>query len=242
MYVKLKFLGTRGYIDARTRRHRRHSSLMVSYYNARIMIDCGADWKGRLNSIRPHAVVVTHGHPDHVGGLLDEVPCPVYATGDTWKKLSGMQIEQREQVVERRPFHIRRIRFEAFAVAHSTRAPAVGYRITAGRACVFYAPDLIYIKERKKALGGTNIYIGDGATLVRSFVRKRGDALIGHTPVRTQLTWCAKEGVPRAIITHCGSEIVSGDERRLGARLRAMARERGIRAEFAHDGMAVVLR
>jgi hypothetical protein len=33
-----------------------------------------------------------------------------------------------------------------------------------------------------------------------------------------------------------------GDERKLGARLRAMARERGIRAEFARDGLEVVLR
>jgi hypothetical protein len=107
---------------------------------------------------------------------------------------------------------------------------------------VFYGPDLIYIHDREAALSGSGIYIGDGATLERSFVRKRGDALIGHTPVRTQLSWCAKEGVPRAIITHCGSEIVGGDERKLNARLRAMAKERGIRAEFAHDGMEVLVR
>jgi hypothetical protein len=30
-----------------------------------------------------------------------------------------------------------------------------------------------------------------------------------------QIGWCAKEGVPRAIITHCGSEIVAGDEMEL---------------------------
>ncbi|NIP83288.1 MAG: MBL fold metallo-hydrolase, partial [Gemmatimonadetes bacterium] len=61
-------------------------------------------------------------------------------------------------------------------------------------------------------------------------------------PVRTQLTWCAKEGVPRAIITHCGAEIVEGDERTLGAEVRAMAEERGVEAEIAHDGLEVVLR
>ena len=126
--------------------------------------------------------------------------------------------------------------------AQSTRAPAVGYRIEAGRRVVFYAPDVAYIHEREDALNGADVYIGDGATMARSMVRRRDDALIGHAPVRTQLTWCEKEGVARAIITHCGSQIVEGDERTLGARLREWARERNVEAEFAHDGMEVVLR
>jgi len=58
--------------------------------------------------------------------------------------------------------------------------------------------------------------------------------------VRTQLTWCAKEGIPRAIITHCGSEIVTKDERKLSEKLYATA-ERGIEARIACDGMKLVL-
>jgi hypothetical protein len=85
------------------------------------------------------------------------------------------------------------------------------------------------------------VYIGDGATVTRSFIRKRGKALIGHSPVRTQVTWCQKEGVPRAIITHCGSEIVTGDEREIAAKFRAMAIERGIEVRIAYDGMKVTL-
>lgn len=87
----------------------------------------------------------------------------------------------------------------------------------------------------------TQIYIDDGATLTRSFIRKRGERLIGHTAIRVQIGWCAKEGVPRAIITHCGSEIFTGDERNLAARLRAMGPERGVEARIAHDGMELVL-
>jgi hypothetical protein len=68
-------------------------------------------------------------------------------------------------------------------------------------------------------------------------VRKPKEHLIGHTPVGTQLTWCWKEGVPEAVITHCGSEIVAGDERTLGAKLRKMAAERGVKVTIAHDGM-----
>lgn len=73
-------------------------------------------------------------------------------------------------------------------------------------------------------------------------VRKRGEHLIGHTPVRTQLTWCQKEGVPEAVFTHCGSGIVKGDERVLGAQVRSWARERGLQARIAYDGMEMVLR
>jgi hypothetical protein len=87
---------------------------------------------------------------------------------------------------------------------------------------------------------GRQIYIGDGATLTRSFVRKRGKRLIGHAPVRTQLAWCRKEGVPRAIITHSGSEIVTGDEGKLTAKLNAMA-EPGLEARIAYDGMEFIL-
>ena len=61
------------------------------------------------------------------------------------------------------------------------------------------------------ALQGVQIY-GDGATVTQAFIRKRGKALISHSPVRTQLTWCQQEDVLYAIITHRGSEIVTGGE------------------------------
>src|SRR5207302_11300373 len=100
----------------------------------------------------------------------------------------------------------------------------------------------LFIHARVTALKGAKLTLADGATLTHSFVRKRGDRLIGHATVRTQLGWCAKESIPRAIITHCGSEIVSGDERKLASELRAMASERGIEAQIAHDRMELVLR
>jgi ribonuclease BN (tRNA processing enzyme) len=42
--MKFIFLGTRGEIDARSRCHRRHASLLVLHRHRRVMIDCGADW------------------------------------------------------------------------------------------------------------------------------------------------------------------------------------------------------
>jgi phosphoribosyl 1,2-cyclic phosphodiesterase len=242
--MKLTFLGTRGEIEAHNRRHRRHAALLVEYYGRRVMVDCGEDWLGRIEAVQPHAIILTHAHPDHAWGLQDGAPCPVHATEETWEDIADYPIpaDQRRTVEPREPFQAGGIGFHAFPVEHSTRCPAVGYRITAGKVTVWYAPDLVYIQDRAAALGGCRLYIGDAATPGQSMVRRRGDRLIGHTPMRTQLTWCQKEGVSEAVFTHCGSAIVAGDERPLGAQLRQWAEERGVKASIAHDGLERVLR
>jgi len=242
--MKLTFLGTRGEIDARTRRHRRHCSLLVEYRRRRVMIDCGEDWLGEISNVNPGAIVLTHAHPDHAMGLKRGAPCPVWATSETWGCVDEYPIDRsRRHVVEpEKKLRIEGIDFRAFTVEHSTRCPAVGYRIEAGRAAIWYAPDLVHIHQRSRALADVQLYVGDGASPARSLVRKRGDRLIGHTPIRTQLTWCAKEGVPEAIITHCGSRIVEGDERTLGAQVRRWARKRNVTARIAYDGLEKVVR
>ena len=126
---------------------------------------------------------------------------------------------------------------------HSTRAPAVGYRISAGRVEIFYVPDVAWIEDREAALSGVRLYVGDGASIMRSMVRKPGEVIIGHAPIQTQLTWCQKLDVDRTVFTHLGSEIVEGDERTLGAKIRDLAEARDVnRVEITHDGMEVVLR
>ncbi len=219
--MKLTFLGTRGEIEKRTRRHHMHTSLMVSYRGADVMIDCGFDWLGKFEQLQPDAIVLTHAHPDHAWGLKNGAPCPVHAPQKTWETLTSCRVEDRHLIKERTPTKICGVTFEAFAVEHSILAPA--------------------IHDRTAALKNAQIYIGDGATVTRSFIRRRGKTLIGHAPVRTQLTWCEKEGVPQAIITHCGSEIVTGDERKLSAMLRALVADRGVEACIAYDGMKLKL-
>jgi len=247
--MKLTFLGTRGNIDTRTRRHRMHSSMKVSYYDTKVIIDCGEDWLGEIVNWDAEAIVVTHAHPDHAFGLKDGAPCPVYATEASWEMMEVFQIEMRRTMPEREPVRFAKgpespgITFQAFPVLHSTRAPAVGYRISAGRVDIFYVPDVAWVEDREEALSGIRVYVGDGASITRSLVRKPGDVIIGHAPIQTQLTWCKKLGVPRAIFTHLGSEIVEGDERTLGAKIRDLAQERNVdQVEIAYDGMEVVLR
>jgi phosphoribosyl 1,2-cyclic phosphodiesterase len=240
--MKLEFLGTRGEIEARTSYHRRHASLLVSYRRRRVMVDCGADWSRAVWRIRPHAIVLTHAHPDHAFGLRGGAPCPVWATADCWRTLPAYFDLDRLTLRPRRRVPVEGIGFEAFTVEHSICAPAVGFRIDAGRTTVFYVPDLVYIHQRAAALRDIRLYIGDGASLTRPLIRRRGARLIGHAPVATQLAWCGRERVPWALFTHCGTGIVESPHAQMSGVVEELGARHDLRADIACDGLKVVLR
>jgi phosphoribosyl 1,2-cyclic phosphodiesterase len=234
--IELTFLGTRGEIGVRSRRHQRHSALLIEYKGKRIMIDCGADWLDRLGAVAPTAIVLTHAHSDHAAGLVDGAPCPVYATKETLDLLRRFPIRNRRRISQRKSVTIDGIRFKAFPVLHSIRAPAVGYRVSVRGSCFFYLPDVAGFPDASDALRRINVYIGDGATVRRSMVRHKNGTLIGHAPITAQLQWCEKAGVRRAIFTHCGSPIVRGNASVLNILVRRLGREHGIDVRIACDG------
>ncbi len=246
--MKLRFLGTRGNIETSTNSHRHHSSLKISYYDHEVIIDCGEDWLGQVADWDVNAILVTHAHPDHAFGLKKGAPCAVYATSDAWQGMEDFNISDRRVLIENEPTQIPQNGDHAFEVSpypvlHSTRAPAVGFQISAGKVSILYVPDVAWIEDREEAMREIKVYIGDGATLKQSMVRKPDATIIGHVPIQTQLTWCQKTGVPRAIFTHLGSEIVDGDERQITQKIFAMAEERNIEEVLlAQDDMTLILR
>jgi phosphoribosyl 1,2-cyclic phosphodiesterase len=203
------------------------------------MIDCGADWLGRLGVIAPTAIVLTHAHPDHASGLAKGAPCPVYATKETLDLLHRYPIRDRHRLPLRKSVTIGGVKFEAFPVRHSILAPAVGYRESARNCSFFYLPDVAELRNISAALGGIDIYIRDGATMRRSMVRKKNGTLIGHASITAQLGWCDKARVRCAIFTHCGSPIVSGDPRQVERIVRRLGLERGVDARIAYDGLTL---
>lgn len=238
--MRLTFHGTLSSIEKGNARHARQSLLEVAHGGRSLLIDCGGDWLEGLPVPDPIALLVTHAHPDHVGGLAHGAPCPVYADAASWERIDGYPLRRRVLIRPRHPFYVAGIRCEAFALQHSPRAPAVGYRLQAGRASVFYCPDVAAIPEPRRALGGVRLYIGDGASFAQPLLRLEHGMLYGHAPIPDQLQWCAEHRVPRMLVSHCGEEIVA-DENRIACRLRERARRVGVEAGIAYDGLTIRL-
>lgn len=240
--MKLKFLGTRGYIEAKTKRHSNHASLLLIHNNKKIMIDCGETFLNKINRIKPNHILITHAHPDHAFGLKKGANCFVWATKESWEKLKDFPIPKKYQkVIQIRKKHkIDSITIEAFSVFHSIKAPAVGYRITFEKKSFFYVPDVIWIEDRKEAFKDILFYIGDGATITRNMIRKDKNTsqLFGHANISSQLTWCQKEKVKKMIITHLGSDVVKNETKAIKA-INNLASKKNLEVIVAYDGMVI---
>jgi phosphoribosyl 1,2-cyclic phosphodiesterase len=239
--VPITFLGTRGEIRVRSRLHRRHSCIIVERGKARVVIDCGADWLHLISRVSPTAILLTHAHPDHAGGVAHGASCPVYAPARTWRSLPAWPVFDRRLMPLQKSTAIAGISFGALPVEHSIRAPAIGYRVSANRVRFFYVPDAVRLRNRRRTLRGIDLYVGDGASITRPIIRRRGRAAIGHSSIRVQLDWCTTERVGIAYFTHCGSEIVTAHARPIHQAVRRLGAERGVDAQVARDGLRLIL-
>ena len=238
-HVILRFLGTRANIPIRSSRHRRHSALLVSTRQRTLLLDCGADWRGRVDRIHPTAILVTHAHPDHADGLRAGALCPVYAADMAWEVMRTWPLTICGQLPLDTPIVVAGFIVECRAVEHSLNAPAVGYRISAGNERLFYVPDVAALVDPVRTLRDVDLYVGDGATLTKSLLRRRGRALTGHAALATQLAWCREAGIARAVFTHCGSALVRMRPSRAAAIVRALGHAHGVNARLAYDGFVL---
>jgi glyoxylase-like metal-dependent hydrolase (beta-lactamase superfamily II) len=238
--VKIHFFGTRGYIEESSRLHRMHSALLLSFAGKRLLLDAGETWSGRIGELDPNWIAITHAHPDHAFGLRGGTGVPVYVTSVTRRLLRGFPLSRLRTLTAGRWQAIGPFRVLAYTVVHSIRCPAVGFKVRAGRRTIVYNPDVISIDDRDRVLRDVDAFIGDGASLTRPLVRRRGDLLFGHTTVRAQLNWCKEAGIGRAFIVHCGKQIVEMNAREAQRRVDELAGP-SVHATIAHDGMEVVL-
>jgi phosphoribosyl 1,2-cyclic phosphodiesterase len=238
--LEITFLGTRGYIEESSALHRAHSACLLACGGKRLLLDAGETWEGHVDELGADWIAITHAHPDHAFGLRAGVAAPVYATPASCVVLEGFPIADLRRIEPDRLVRLGPFRLTAYAVIHSIRAPAVGFRIRAAGVTIVYNPDLVAIVDRERVLRGVDAYIGDGATLTRPLVRRRGAALFGHTTVRAQLGWCREARIPRAFIVHCGKQLVEMQPVELQHEVARLAGA-DVEAVVTHDGMRVVI-
>lgn len=217
-----------------------HSALMLIARGKRLLLDAGETWSGKLASLAPDWIAITHAHPDHAFGLAEQTDVPVYVSQESRGLLARYPVRRFRVFEERQVLRLGPFRVRPYEVVHSIRAPAVGFRVTADRVTLAYNPDVVSIRDENRALRGVDVYVGDGATLTRPLVRRRGEALFGHTTVRAQLNWCRRNGINRAYIVHCGKQLVEMNPAELQRRVDELAGP-GLRAIVARDGLRVAL-
>jgi len=238
--MHITFLGTRGYIDARTSKHYYHTATLITYRNKKIMVDCGEDWVKKVWQIKPDAIVLTHAHPDHAYGLKNGSPCPVYATTTTWQLIKDFLIPEdfRKKIFFTKPNIIYGVNFKPIKVLHSLKAPAVSFRISIDKKTFFYSGDIAYLPDQKRNLKNVSLYIGDGSTVQKTLISKKYGQIHGHASVKTQLGWCKKAGIKNAIFTHCGTELVTKfqDNKKY---IQKLVLVKKLSANIACDGLSV---
>lgn len=232
--MKLKFLGTKGEIEEENNQHYYNSSLLIEEKGFKLLIDHGMI-SIDLNNINPDAILITHSHPDHFVWLKkdEDYSGPIYLTAET-KKLSkykkNFKIINKNKWDKIGPFNI-----FAYAVVHSLRAPAVGYKIKSAHTLI-YNPDLVAIKNQF-LLKDVNLYIGDGSSVKGNLVRRNKQGLFGHAKISTQINWCKKYNIKNIIFTHFGKEALKIGDKKLESEIK----QAGIEIKIAHDNMDYTL-
>jgi ribonuclease BN (tRNA processing enzyme) len=240
--VRLRFYGTKGYVEESSRAHSGHSAFAIEEDGFRLLCDFGENRRGMLAKIRPDAVFVSHAHPDHSWGLAEGTDVPVHASAITHEITKELPMRKRVTLEPGVPAAAGPFRITAHPVIHSVRCPCVAARIEVGGRVLVYSGDVVAFENPGLALAGAELYIGDGSTLKGSLVRRhQSGVLIGHTTVRAQLGWLGKHGIRRAIFSHFGKGPIEMGEPELKDALAELAAEKapGCRVTAARDGLSI---
>lgn len=253
--LELIFLGTGSLLDipregcdcpqckeakANGKSKRKSPGVLVRRGKTILAVDAGPDFVGELKEkgIKPDAILLTHSHMDHIGGLKDDDfirGVPVYATKESCRGIEEQGIVLKDAKVESWPrneakkFDIGEISVESFPVAHSVKAPSVAFKFDDR---LVYAPDFLGTKHWNK-FNGVGLAVMDGSSLSRDIVHStEGSKVVGHKSMKNSGKKVLESGAEKVVFTHVGH--VFHNHESLKRKIHSYF---GDRATVAYDGM-----
>ena len=186
----------------------RGNSTVICSSRTRLLIDCGLSCKETLrrlhaSGIDPRsltAILITHEHSDHVGGLhvtAKKLGIPVFMTGathDAWQRIfkdsagNRVKAERLELFEAGRRFEVGDIGVLPFTIPHDAADP-VGFTFTAEGVKLGYATDLghlsLNVREHLRGCNGLVIESNHDLEMLRNgpypwAVKQRVMSRVGH--------------------------------------------------------------
>ncbi|MDO4319776.1 MAG: MBL fold metallo-hydrolase [Bacteroidales bacterium] len=203
--------------DPRDKRLRASATVKIGEDGPSLLIDCGPDFRQqmlRAGSPELDALLITHSHYDHVGGIDDLRPyCkggrdfPIYCTTDVARDLRernpwsfvenpypGVPRFDIHEIDPARPFNVEGVEITPLPVMHA-RLPIVGYRIG----------PLAYITDCKTMPDSTLQLLRGVDTLVINALRPAEH--MSHLSLDEALAIVRTVAPRRALLTHMSHDM-----------------------------------